>query len=480
LTFLLDKLESTMSVDIPDNPFEKIIGQEHAVSLVRSAVTQRRHVLLCGVPGIGKSMLAKAAYSLLPPPKEEIQLRHDPHQTDRPNVVIVDLTEELPILEEHEHVPVDVYRRPEEVPFEIAAKMGFRCAKCGALSLPLHDTCIDCGTAKRSDWGGNPGSYQGLLHVLDVIREPALTTVIDHEVIDSVKYRITYRRTINDTILTTKEKENTISSLEMAVHDDSYRVLISRHTSRFVRASGTSPVELLGDVKHDPYGSAESLGKAAHHRVVPGAIHEAHEGILFIDEIASLGMYQKHLLTAMQDRTYPISGHNPQSSGASVRVDDVPCSFILFASCNIEDIPNIIPPLRSRIRGYGYEIMLNNLMEKNQGNIDGIIRFISQTVVEDGKIPHLTAEAAKTVIKVAENIAYRIDGQKNSLTLRLRELGGLVRVAGDLAVQDGAELVQETHVLRSETLCKGIDPNNPQGYGQSTRKDDDSYGNYFF
>ena len=81
---------------------------------------------------------------------------------------------------------------------------------------------------------------------------------------------------------------------------------------------------------------------------------------------------------------------------------------------------------------------------------------------------------------MAENIAYRIDGQKNSLTLRLRELGGLVRIAGDLAVQDGAELVQETHVLRSETLCKGIDPNNPQGYGQSTRKDPDSYGNYFF
>jgi len=304
--------------------------------------------------------------------------------------------------------------------------------------------------------------------------------VMDHEIIDGVKYRITYRRTINDTILTTHEKENAIPSLEMDINDDSYRVLISRRTSRFVRASGTSPVELLGDVKHDPYGSAESLGKAAHHRVVPGAIHEAHEGILFIDEIAALGMYQKHLLTAMQDRTYPISGYNPQSSGASVRVDDVPCSFILFASCNIEDIPNIIPPLRSRIRGYGYEIMLNTLMEKNQENIDGIIRFISQTVMEDGKIPHLTAEAAKTVIKVAENIAYRIDGQKNSLTLRLRELGGLVRVAGDLAVQDGAELVQETHVLRSETLCKGIDPNNPQGYGKSPRKDSDSYGSYFF
>jgi hypothetical protein len=179
-------------------------------------------------------MLAKAAYSLLPPPKEEIRLQHNLRQSDRPHVVIVNLTDELPTQEEQDDIPVDVYRRPEDVPFEVAAKMGFRCAKCGALSLPVHDTCIDCGNAKRSDWGGKPGSYQGLLHVLDVIREPALTTVVDHEVNDGVKYRITYRRTINDTILTTREKEDAIPSFEMDTQDDeSYRVLISRHTSRF-------------------------------------------------------------------------------------------------------------------------------------------------------------------------------------------------------------------------------------------------------
>jgi lon-related putative ATP-dependent protease len=334
---------------------------------------------------------------------------------------------------------------------------------------------MDCESAKRSDWG-TTGSYQGLLRVLDVIREPALTSVVDQEVVEDVRYRITYRRTNSDAVLLTREREDTLSHYgpEANILDESYRILVSRKTSRFVRASGTSPVELLGDVKHDPYGSAESLGKAAHNRVVPGAIHEAHEGILFIDEIAALGMHQKHLLTAMQDRKFSISGHNPQSSGASVRVDEVPCDFILFASCNIEDLSHIIPPLRSRIRGYGYEIMLHSWMEKNSGNTDGLVGFIAQTVVEDGKIPHLTVKAIQTVIQSAEDMALKFDNQRNALTLRLRELGGLIRVAGDLAVQDGSELVLPTHVNRSESICRGIDPNNPQSH------ESESYGDYFF
>gem|GEM_PF-4299112 len=37
-------------------------------------------------------------------------------------------------------------------------------------------------------------------------------------------------------------------------------------------------------------------------------------------------------------------------------------------------------------------------------------------------------------------------GQRDRLTTRLRELGGLIRAAGDLAVQEGAPLVETCHV----------------------------------
>ena len=70
--------------------------------------------------------------------------------------------------------------------------------------------------------------------------------------------------------------------------------------------------ELLGDVRHDPYGGHPDLGTQPYERVVPGAIHEAHEGVLFIDEIVHIAPLQRYILSAMQDKVFPIVGRNPQ------------------------------------------------------------------------------------------------------------------------------------------------------------------------
>ena len=223
------------------------------------------------------------------------------------------------------------------------------------------------------------------------------------------------------------------------------------------------------------------LALAAHMRVVPGAIHEAHEGILYIDEIAALGEYQKHLLTAMQDRKFAISAHNPQSSGAAVRVDDVPCDFLLFAACNIEDLPKILPPLRSRIRGYGYEIMLRSWMDKSEASIDKIITFIAQTVSDDGRIPHLGSKAVLSILTIAEEMAHTLDGQRDALTLRLRELGGVIRIAGDIAVQEGNDIVLPEHVERAGVLSKDIESQESFHYMREGRSEiSNTYGDYFF
>jgi predicted ATP-dependent protease len=456
LTSLLDSIESTEVVSTPSDPFERIVGQPHAVTIVRSAVTQRRHVLLCGVPGIGKSMLAKAAFTLLQPPREEIRLRRNAQHPDRPEVIRITDEKREHILDSPSALDT-IYFTPDRLPFEIGVKMGYRCQRCGSLSLPSQAKCIECGAHKRCDWS-NDESYHGLFRLLDIVGEPALNYVTDLRVIDGKSYHVTYQRASENQIAVTRQlAEGMDAESGTASVEGTDRVLVAKNSTRFVRVSGSSPVELLGDVKHDPYGSAEALGLAAHMRVVPGAIHEAHEGILYIDEIAALGSYQAHLLTAMQDREYAISGHNPLSSGAAVRVDAVPCDFILFASCNTENIGNILPALRSRIKGYGYELMLSSHMDKTPENCDDVVRFIAQTVEEDGRIPHLSSDAAREVLSVAESLAYRFDGKRNKLTLRLRELGGLVRIAGDIAVQDGSELVQPEHVSRAEVLSRGIE-----------------------
>jgi ATP-dependent Lon protease len=479
LASILDGLETTEQVDTPTDPFDRIVGQKNAVSLVRSAVKQRRHVLLCGVPGIGKSMLAKAAYSLLDPPTDEIRLRHNVTHPDRPEVRIVQFDGRETTENKLESQIQDVsFVTPERLPFEISVKMGYRCPNCGHISTPEASVCVNCESEKRFDWA--PGeSYHGLFRMLEVVREPALDTLTTLEDINDVSYHVTYERSESGEIRITRRRVTAKEKEHIENQDYQERILVPLRASRFIRVSGASPVELLGDVKHDPYGSAETLGLAAYQRVVPGVIHEAHEGILYIDEIATLGSYQSHLLTAMQDKIYPISGHNPLSSGAAVRVDDVPCDFILFASCNVENLKNILPPLRSRIRGYGYEIMLDSWIGKNQDIVNDYVRFISQTVEEDGKIPHLTVKAVERVIEAAEEIALRLDCQKDALSLRLRELGGIIRIAGDLAVRDSSEYVLQGHVQQAEILSRGIDENNPQFIGHKAQETSISK-DYFF
>ena len=83
----------------------------------------------------------------------------------------------------------------------------------------------------------------------------------------------------------------------------------------------------------------------------------AHKGVLYIDEINLLRLEeQQALLTAMQDRAFPISGRSERSSGALTKTEPVPCDFILIAAGNLDAIQGMHPALRSRIRGYGYEV----------------------------------------------------------------------------------------------------------------------------
>ena len=195
-----------------------------------------------------------------------------------------------------------------------------------------------------------------------------------------------------------------------------------------------------------------------------GAIHEAHEGVLFVDEISHLGSLQRFILTAMQDKKFPIMGRNPQSAGASVRVDDVPCDFILVAACNIQDLEHILSPLRSRIVGGGYEVLVDTAMPDTDVNRAKYAQFVAQEVTMDGRIPHATIDAVEAVIAEGK-IRAKADGQINSLTLRLRELGGLIRAAGDLAVMEGAELITADHIKRALTRSKPAEEQIKERYG---------------
>ena len=58
--------ESTADVPIPDRLVDQVIGQEAGSVVIKKAAEQRRHMLMIGDPGTGKSMLARSMTDLLP------------------------------------------------------------------------------------------------------------------------------------------------------------------------------------------------------------------------------------------------------------------------------------------------------------------------------------------------------------------------------------------------------------------------------
>ncbi len=79
------EVESTKDLEVPPLLIDQVIGQEQASEIIKKAAQQRRHVMLIGTPGTGKSMLAQAMAELLP--KEELKdilIYHNPEDANNP------------------------------------------------------------------------------------------------------------------------------------------------------------------------------------------------------------------------------------------------------------------------------------------------------------------------------------------------------------------------------------------------------------
>jgi len=80
-------MKTTKSIKVPEKIIDQVIGQEEAVKIVKKAAQQRRHVLLIGEPGTGKSMLGLALAELLPKSElKDILSYHNPNDENNPNI----------------------------------------------------------------------------------------------------------------------------------------------------------------------------------------------------------------------------------------------------------------------------------------------------------------------------------------------------------------------------------------------------------
>ncbi len=396
------EFETTAEIKVPPRLVDQVIGQDEAVEVIKKAARQKRHVILIGDPGTGKSMLAQSMVDFLP--REDLEDIIAFHNEEDPNTPII-----------------------KTVP-----------AGQGKLIVKQYQE-----QAKKQK---NERKTSMLTLVLLLLMIGIFGAFVTHD------YSFLFWSIFIAIFLYIFAGAN-IQKEEKAIVP---KLLVGHSPNDkppFVDATGSHAGALLGDVRHDPFQSG-GLETPPHLRVEAGAIHKAHKGVLFIDEINMLRIEsQQSLLTAMQEKKFPISGQSEHSAGAMVHTQPVPCDFILVAAGNLDALQGMHPALRSRIRGYGYEVYMKSVMEDTPENRRKLIRFVAQEVKKDGKIPHFTKGAVAEIIKEAQKRA----GRKGKLTLRLRELGGLVRVAGDIARESKARYVDVEHVLRAKKLARPLE-----------------------
>ncbi|WP_416838964.1 ATP-dependent protease LonB [Haloferax sp. DFSO52] len=402
------QIDSSEEITVPDRLVDQVIGQEHARDVIMKAAKQRRHVMMIGSPGTGKSMLAKAMSELLP--REELQdvlVYHNPDDGNRPKVRTVPAGKGDQIVEAHKE---EARKRNQMRSFLmwiiIAVVLGYSLIIAQQVLLGILAAGIIYLAFRYGSRGGD--------------------AMVPNLIVNNADQK----------------------------------------AAPFQDATGAHAGALLGDVRHDPFQSG-GMETPSHDRVEPGAIHKANKGVLFIDEINTLDVRsQQHLMTAIQEGEFGITGQSERSSGAMVQTEPVPTDFIMIAAGNLDAMENMHPALRSRIKGYGYEVYMDDTIEDSPEMRRKYARFVAQEVSNDGRLPHFTEQAIEEVILEARRRA----GRKGHLTLEFRNLGGLVRVAGDIARGEAAEYTTRDHVLQAKMRARSIEQQIADQYIQR-RKD---------
>ncbi|MFP4423766.1 MAG: ATP-dependent protease LonB [Candidatus Woesearchaeota archaeon] len=424
--------KTTKEIDVSEKIIDQVVGQEKAVETIKKAAQQRRHVFLIGEPGTGKSMLGVALSELLP--KEELKdIVAFPNQND----------ENQPLIRV---MPAGKARELVQRAKMETANM-FKGQNIILLILLILFLFI-------APWWafyhyGDPGNV--IQPFLGSTEEP----INGNPLLGGLMF---FTFTIAGLLFFASYIfiMNLGKRMAGAQKPQTPKVIVDNYNKKkapFNDATGAHAGALLGDVLHDPFQSG-GLGTPAQERVVAGMMHKSHLGVLFIDEIATLHSHtQQELLTALQEGKYPITGQSERSAGAMVRTEPVPCNFVLVAAGNYDSIQNMHPALRSRIRGYGYEIYMQDSMPDTPEHQEKISIFVAQEVKKDKKIPHFTKEAVEAIIEEARRMANR----KGHLTLRFRELGGIIRAAGDLAKEEKAKLVEKKHVADAKKVARSLE-----------------------
>jgi len=222
--------KSTAEIKIKKKIIDQVIGQDNAVEVIKKAAQQRRHVLLIGEPGTGKSMLGMALAELLPKEKL-VDILAFPNEND-------------------EHTPL-IRTVPAGKGREIVAK-----AKLQSMNVFKVQNMI-----------------MFILLMIAMVTPWWARNYYKSDIMFATFFIGGMMFLIAASLFFSLGRKTETKTLVPKIIVDNY----NKKTAPFNDATGAHAGALLGDVLHDPYQSG-GLGTPAHERVVAGMIHKSHLG----------------------------------------------------------------------------------------------------------------------------------------------------------------------------------------------------------
>jgi len=234
------KFKTTEEIKVPESLLDQVIGQDQTVAIVKKAAEQKRHVMLIGDPGTGKSMVARAMTEFLPKGElEDIIVYPNNEDTNTPTIRVVPAGKAQEIVKAQRE---DARRKVEQQNTMIL----------GIVLMIIIFSLIAAITTGHYEY-----AIFGFIAAVLV-------------------YLIVARGGFS------QRKELQMIPKILVAHE-------KNDVPPFIDATAAHSGALLGDVRHDPFQSA-GLETPPHQLVEAGAIHRAHKGVLYIDEINTLSL----------------------------------------------------------------------------------------------------------------------------------------------------------------------------------------------